>query len=389
MAFGKDKNLLDKVDAFRAPRPQNLQQRHAQRTQARFTGGGGGGGGRPHWVGKWEPTLIGEDKIRCVAGDYTNKLVIEVDKGQYELITREHDPDFCYVEHFDGVKRKSAICSAGPWANFKDKRDPCRGCDERWGNRTLDPQSGKRKFRVSFRSMTALTIFHYAPYAKVPQEDADGHVKTNPDTNEAYMEWRVVLPHERRQFEQYEQRDGMLQHWPMGDAHYNVLLDYNKTVAQGCLNCMTKKAISTLAWICTPCGEAIIDFDSSTLPPDEVQKIVTNPVTCPHCHAREYPSEVISCRNCTPAGGAPRQATIFDVDMYVHRVKSANPDDNGTVLAITDYDLVGIDPRYADIIKPKPLEKIYAPYSMEKQIEIWGAAKASKPMPTGAVPYSR
>jgi hypothetical protein len=87
-----------------------------------------------------------------------------------------------------------------------------------------------------------------------------------------------------------------------------------------------------------------------------------------------YLEDVIRCTNC----GNGEQATLFDFDLEVKRTVTTNNGDTQTALNILSA--IGprpIDEMYGeDLRKPLPLEKIFAPTTPEKQLEILG------PIPT-------
>jgi hypothetical protein len=83
---------------------------------------------------------------------------------------------------------------------------------------------------------------------------------------------------------------------------------------------------------------------------------------------------MIRCNNCNQG----EQATLFDFDLEVKRVKTAGDTGNQTTLQI----LRAIGPRPIDAMygedlrKPLPLDKIFAPTPVERQIELFGNVPA-------------
>lgn len=376
MAFGKDDSQLANVGTYR-------QMAMAQVSQARAKGGGGGG--MPNFIDRFKPSTTEEELVRLVAGAFP--IVSALDKEH--SVTRVL-PFMTFTEHFDARTKQSITCSAGPFAQFKEKREPCRGCDLFW---ELKKPDGKPGASVSKRDMFAFSIIHYAPYAQIPQVDKrTGQPRTN-DQGKPFLEWHRILRNEKNAFDGYEQKQAHRLHWPMGTEHYGVLWEYDIEIGKSCTTCGDRDCITSVAWNCAnpDCEEEIIDVATSTLPLEEILKMTTsNQTVCPRCRNQGFLQETIACRNCTPIGKAPRKATLFDVDLRVRR-KPANDGTDKTTLLVLGFSAPRpIDPQFADIAKPLPLEKIYAPTPWERQIDKFGPAQPVRtPVNTGTTPYTR
>lgn len=384
MAFGKDDSQLTRVGTYR-------QMAMTQVNQNRGGGGSGrGGGGMPTFVDRFKPLTSEEDLVRLLAGSYP--IVTARDKEHTAVRTL---PFMTFTEHFDGQTKQSIICSAGPFEQFKDKREPCRGCDMFW---EFKKEDGKPGARMSKRGMFAFSILHYAPYAHVAQIDRRTKQPRTDQSGKPFMEWHRVLKHERAEYANHEQRQAHRLHWPMGTEHYGVLWEYDAEIGKSCVTCGGRDTIEPIAWDCgnKECGEEIIDCETTTLPQEEILKLTTSDETmCPRCKTRGFLKERVSCKNCTPIGHAPRRATLFDVDMRVRRKPANDGTDKTTLLVVGWSEPRPVDPQFAELARPLALDKIYAPTPWERQVEKFGPPPAPQgqpprtPVNTGAVPYNR
>jgi hypothetical protein len=378
MAFGKDDSQLGQMSTYRQAAMTHMNSQKTARKNS-----GGGGGGMPTWIDQFKPSKVNEDLIRLIP----SPCEITTAQDKDTAVTRTL-PFMSYTEHFYATAKKGCTCSAGPFGQFKEKREPCRGCDMFWEFRTED---GKPGAKVSKRDMFAFTVLHYAPYARVPDLDMNGQPRTDQE-GKPYMRWERILKHERAKYTGYEQKDAHRLHWPMGTAHYGVLWEYDAKIGKSCTTCGGRDCIESVAWICSnpACGEGIIDIETTTYPPEEITKMTMQPHTCSVCKVNGFLKEVIFCKNCSPIGKEPRRATLFDVDIHVQR-KEANDGSNQTALLITGWGNPGpVDPRYADMAKPLALSKIYAPTPMDVQVQRFGPATPPRtPVNNGTTQYSR
>ena len=114
MAFGKDDKNLGTIAGFRA------QARAHQAARPKSTGGA-----KPYFIDRFQPSFDEADQIRVIKGAYD----IEIGQPDGTLITQTLFY-FPYVEHFHATMKKGAICSAGPFGVFKNKGEPCYGCEK-------------------------------------------------------------------------------------------------------------------------------------------------------------------------------------------------------------------------------------------------------------------
>lgn len=356
MAYGKNATDLPETGSFRQ------SAHHHQATKPKF---GGRGGSR--FSDAYKPGLDVPDTIRLVRGMY--EVPVATNTGQVEMRRLFYFP---YVDHYHGILKKGAICSAGPAHAFKNLREPCHGCDMFWQGK----ESGRKsRGPMSKRDMYGFTVLHYAPYAKMEQVDREtGQIRTN-NEGKPFYEWVRVLPHERQKYQGREMRDAHVLHWSLGFGHWNVLVDYDKHIGASCRNCGGVDCIQSEAWGCKSCGELIIDVSSTHLSPKQIDDITMAPVKCPKCGTEAFLQEYINCTKC----GNGARADLFDVDLTVKRI-AASDGSNQNVLSIVKWsEPRPIDQRFIEIAKPLDLPKIFSPDSLERQAQIWQITAAPVP----------
>lgn len=382
-AFGKDPSKLNNVTAWRQQAEQFRQKRDAGRRQS-FNRRP-----PPIWVGKYQPTTTAPPDLgRLLAGQYEVEVAVPDGKDDYR-VERIVLPYYPWVEHFDGVLERGTICSGGPLAFLKDRRQPCRGCDIYWETRVPDPKTGRMKRgRMGRREMNTFSWLHHMTYAKAPVIDSrTGQVKTK-ENGEQILAWTKVEPHLRLQYSQFEQKPAHVLHWSLGSAHWETLWNTDKLIGMSCTTCGQKDAIQTTGWVCNDCGHPLIDMATTTYPMAEIDKLTSKDMTCGHCGYTGRPYEMFACLNCSPLNRTPTRATVFDVDMSVMRVLTSGDGGNQTALQIPSWsEPRPIDPQLQEIAKPLPLDRIFAPTPYEEQVEIFGPPKAQDT--AGSTPYSR
>ena len=343
MAFGKDPSLIRRVGSFR----ESVHVSQSVRPQR----SGGGGGAR--FTDRFQPSTIEPDRIRFIPGEYPYDRVNE--SGVLEPYMLEY---FRFTEHFDGKTQGSTICSAGPYAGYPDKRDPCIGCDLFWEN----PRKGGR---MSRRDMYSFTIFNYAVFHHMEQLDRKtGQVRISDRTKQPFMEWTQC---KGRRCDMCaagkESKKGHIQHYELGHGHFSQLSEYAEEVGKSCRNCRGRNVIEAIAYLCEGCKNAVIDMDDTTLNNTDVKKMTHEAVVCPFCKYKGLLEEIITCQSC----GDPKRADIFDVDIPFKRVQGEG---NQTTLFFVGVEPVcPIDPIYAEVAKPLDLARLYVPTSIETQAE--------------------
>lgn len=395
MAFGKDRQGIGNM---------NLRQQMRRGTK-RAPKGGGGRGGAPYFVNKYQPPDGGSsDIIRVIPGnfptprvDFDNKDFYHDDAGN---VVMDPLPYIKYVEYYHAVKNRSCIGSEGPLGDFKGKGNPCTANDWYWYEwRMRKANNSDKPNAMARREKFALTVLVQAPFYKVPRVGDDGQVRMNQTTNEPYYDWLKGSKRGNDEYAAagYERKEGHLQHWSLGFSHWNTLTEYTDSLARHCRSCGTQDAIQQVALVCQHCGEAVVEFDTTQLSDEDLEKVRSEPTQCPSCKVVDYLEEMIRCTECNQG----EQATLFDFDLEVKRVKTAGAEGNQTNLQILRA--IGprpIDAMYGDDLrKPLPLDKIFAPTPVEKQIELFGnvpqeqqqqqSDSGRQPSTKGAGAYSR
>lgn len=376
MAYGKDRSKVGNM---------NLRQQMRRGAKRAPKGSGGGGGGAPYFVNKYQPPDAGPaDIIRIIPGIYpTPRIDLEakdyVRDGDGNIIM---DPYTYvkYIEYFHGTRNRSCIGSEGPLGEFKGKGEPCVAKDWYWWewrerNRTGNKQHPKS---MSQRDKFAFSVLVQAPFYKVPRFDEAGQPKLNENTQEPYYDWLKgkKTGSDEYALAGYERKEGHLQHWSMGPMHWQTLSEYSDSLAKHCRTCGGHDCIEDVALICQHCGDAVVEFETTSLSYEDLDRIRSEEAQCPNCKEVDYLSDMIRCTQCNE--GEP--ATLFDFDLSVKRVKTPGAEGNQTTLQILSA--VGprpIDAMYGeDLRKPLPLDKIFAPTPIAKQIELFGPVPDSK-----------
>lgn len=359
----------------KAPSKMNLRQqmqRSTKKTQR------GGGGGAPYYVNNYQPPKVGSDIIRLIPGHYK---MPRIDDHAKDFVRDEHNqpvfdeyPYFKYTEYYHAVKERSCIGSEGWLGNFKGKGEPCIAADWYWWEwRQRRATGAKNPNAMSRREKWVITVLVEAPFYKVPQVDRQtGQVRMNTNTNQPYFDWKQGSKRGKDEYALagYEHKDGHLMHWSLGYGHWKTLIEYADSLSNDCRSCHGQGTINELALLCQSCGDAVVDFSSTTLSDEDLLKIRNDEVTCPHCKYHGYLEDLIQCGSC----GNGDRATMFDYDLEVKRVETAGQGGNQTVLQIVRA--IGpkpIDNLYGeDMRKPLPLEKIFAPTELSKQEDLFG-----------------
>jgi hypothetical protein len=362
MAFNKNQQLLNRVAPYGSP---NLQQRARLATQRPKRRGA-----KLIWSNQFQPSLYIPDIVRVVPGNFLHQFADEEGENIIELEL----PWQQYVEHYHGVLKKSAFCSAGPFRWIKGKSDPCHGCDIFWEDWNIRQETGDDKpKRMSIRDMFAYTVVDLGQFHKVEDTDDQGNIKVNPRTKKPYFRWvKCTAPNCEPCVLGKEMKVGHTQPWPMGKRHFDALNAHADVIGLGCMTCGSRQSINSLMWVCgnPECGDLIIDMSTTTYAPDQLHELTTNLYVCRTCREKTFPIEVYECASCTPAGQEPRRATIFDVDIQVRRKQSE--DDTGTQLIITGTsDPKPIDDAYKELAKSLKLNEMYGPTALNLQSKLF------------------
>ena len=387
MAFGKDNKTLAAVDNFRqtqsairAPRPART---------------GGSGRGANYFGSMFHPSENQIDTIRVCKGEYLQTIIVP-DGNDFKL-DQIVVPYISFTEHFLKSANKSIICSAGPWANFRERRDPCEGCDIYWDTAERNTTTGRFDSNViSRQEKYAFSIFDYGTYHKVEALDREtGRVRIDQRTKQPYMNLhKCDGPGCQNCQARKEKQQGRATHWVVSYTAYQVLLHSNKLIGNACKTCGTENAFDTLGFLCPACESMEVDLRSSQLTMEEYKKFMDEPAKCSQCGMESMFTELADCRTCSPAGRIGKRSEIFDVDLRVSIAPTAS---GSKVLQVSGWTVRDIDPRFADAAKPVDLVERFKPTPLEDQRKLFGrqaagrqpVTSASEPSTQYAVPYGR
>jgi ribosomal protein L37AE/L43A len=286
------------------------------------------------------------------------------------------------TKHFDGANQKGSICSAGPWMNFRNKRNPCHGCDIYYATLVKNKAGHWESTRMSKQDLYVFSMFDYGTYHNIEQLDKQGQVKVN-SQGQAYLNW-TRCPGQRCEAcrTNRETKIGHALHWPLNWTHFRILLSANDDVGRSCVTCGGRDVITSMAWTCHNCGECLIDMETTQFSVDDILKKSTEPFTCPHCHRTGFMDEVFQCSQCASMGKEGERATVFDVDLKVKVV--VNPTTNNKALQIMDWsEPRPIDPQFAEEAKPLDLVARYTPESLDLQAKMFNVPVKREPVTTG------
>lgn len=400
MAFGKNPELLNTVGNF-----GQSAARYSNR--ARPARSGGGGGAKYFWT-CYRPPTTESDTIRIVQGLYAND-VVEGEGKDAKKATRML-PFFVVTEHYHAAMKRSVLCSAGAFAEFRDRREPCAGCDIFWETREKD-ENGKNRSAVSRSTKYVITILDYGKYHRIAEVDRDtGKVRMNERTKEPFTRWvKCVGLNCDACRGALETKNGHVTHWPMNYGQWLTLRKTDEEVGQHCKKCGGDKSVKPLAWLCRYCGQDIIDMGSTSLKMEEVRKMTEQMITCRGCSQVGFMEEFVQCEKCgvegfaakhinmvqTPDGWVMDQnqetvddirATLFDVDLGVRVTE------NGKQRLLTVYPRSAPGPVPAQFVasyKPLDLPKIYAPTPFRAQCQIFNYTPTGGGAPAPARPYGQ
>lgn len=368
MAFGKDENLKRHVDSFRQQSSQSM--RSARKT---------GRKGPPYFVDMYRCSTMDTDMIRLVRDDYPQDLVVA--DGENLSLKQVFRPYIEFVEHFDGYMEKGAICSAGPWANFKDKRKQCYGCDIFWDTAVRNDAGRIESTRISKQNKYAFSVFDYGVYHKMEQIDRDtGNVRVNPNSGKPYTNWVKCQGQGCDACRaQKETKLGNMSHWPINWTQMEVLRSATLDIGKSCSTCGTIDSIQSVGWMCKACGECVIDMANTTLKMDELLKLTDNYVQCPYCKHTGFLEELIHCQACSERGSSGVRAGLFDVDLKVKAVELANGNKSLQIMGWSQPHPAA--QQFAKDMKPIDLLNRYAPDTLEFQAQRFGITTQTQAQP--------
>lgn len=387
MAYGKDESQLNKIVPFGGNISQRARHYAKSREQARERRGRGGGA--PYWRNVLKCPTSHSRLVRLIPGQY-EQLVTYDD----ETITKEVFEYHIFREHYHGATGRGAICSAGPLYRNKDKSDDCPGCSMFWEDvkerRAKNARGDKSKGpnRISMRDQYVFTVWDYGLWLKIPDTDRNGNARTD-DNGQPYTSWHMAPSNDPR-VNQYEHKYGMLIPWPMGETYKDTLLQYNdKSVRNDCATCGTQGSIQCVQKICgnPNCEHPVYDPSDTTMSPEQIDKLESEPYTCPVCNETNFINEMVECSVCLQNGQEPRRASIFDIDLEVTAVGTKGQQ---TVLQIlnrsTPRPIQIADPEILKTVGPLDLARQFSPTPPDKQRGMWGIDDSPRQQQGGPPP---
>jgi hypothetical protein len=384
MSFGKNDTHLQRIGGYGAT--QSQQMGNALRRQQ------GPRKGSPSWANNFRPSEGTPDTIRLIAGEFDVERVDE-NTGQ---VYYEKLPWFESTEHYHATMKKSIVCSAGVLRMDKKRAKPCRGCDishEDYKERKrIEAEKGVKRVehpnRISMSSQWVFLVLDMAWFFKGHRMDEHGRVEVSKSTGQPYYDWiKYDAAHHneylhasgeaQRTGKQLEMRQGMVQTWPVGFNQFGTINGYADVVQKHCKSCGNQNCIHTMGYSCSTCNAPTVE---TSLPPEELKKLVSKPVRCRHCNTTAYPRAILTCSYCPN----PVPASLYDVDLQVQTVKVQNKRQ-----LIVPW--IGaprpIDPAFAEAMKKLPdVPKKFAPTPYEEQVAIFGPAPGAQQAPA---PYGQ
>jgi ribosomal protein L37E len=392
MAFGKDENNKTRLQG-------TFSQRAALTRRLENAGREGGGGKAPaYWRDNFKPNEIA-DTIRCIQGEYQ---VQEIDEATGELVMSVL-PYLPCMEHYHGSLKRGALCSAGPYHMNRNKRSPCHGCDMFWEDFEIRKQRSaelgtkvNNPKRIGKSNKYVITVLDTGMFYESESIDSKtGQPRVNKD-GKPFMDWHKLRYANDPMAQGKKMKQGMVMPWAMNNTEFELLQSFSeKNIGTCCSGCGTwghamSPTLQTLQYVCQGCSNVLIDKQTSTIPPNQIDEIVKLPIGCQRCGQRNFALEVVHCPTCVQKGTTPRRSSLWDVDIQVRLVKSLK-DPKKHELMIDGYSApMPINQQFEDIAKPLDLVKIYAPTPLDQQAALWSIQQSSaQPAVQHTQPYQQ
>lgn len=360
MAFDKDPSVLQQVAPFGGEFGSQERRIQAARKERQ--------GERGEYAEEMKLPKDHTRILRFIPGDYT--FLTSMDD---QTVTEVRKRYYTFVEHWHGGLSKKGRCSAGPLRNNRNLREPCHGCDIYWANweTQKDLPREQRKQVISMTERTALTVWDYGLWLKIPATARNGKTYTN---------WVPAAMNDPRVY-QFEHKYGHLIPIALSKKFFWTLVDYkDKAVRNDCKTCGAQGTIRSMAVNCMKCGSTIYDPNTSVLSIEQREKLEQQP--CPYC-GNVGTVEVVTCSNCSAHGYTAARADIFDVDFEL----SASGSKEQPTLLISNRSaprpIQVNDPEKLKTIVPLPLDKIFAPTSLKQQQSLWNVQGTPTPQQGG------
>lgn len=368
-AYGKDPSQLDGSDIYGSQLTDaQLDHAYRQGQQANRYSGGGGSSSRKKYVDTYPQP---EKLVRLVRfiRHTTPQLGLDLEGN----VVTVKPPYFHYVEHYQPRNKQRVNCSAGPLVHQWARSEPCHACtiyrlDSRAkGEHKRSGAPGEYKRKISLSDKYAVTLWDYGPFMKVPVLDrATQQPRLNRD-GVPYYNWAPISEHSPQA---QQQRDDVKwgMRWPfvMNQFTRGQFMEYNNVhCAPHCASC-SQGHIVPVSRNCIKCGGTLFDYASTTLSPEQITKYEEELQECPHCRHKGYTLEVVRCTACNN----PRRSTIFDVDVQISFVSQG--ENKGKSITWGQKSLprpIQLDAETAKKAVALPLEKMFAPHTLEEQVE--------------------
>ena len=371
MAYGKNENDLALVSAFRRAEAELAKPTPRLNTKSRI----------PAFTQEYQLSTTNRDTVRLIAGDYphdTVSLQPDAAGNPVPTIRTIKMPFIQFTKHYDGLLKRGAICSAGPFRD-RELRKPCHGCDIYFATAARNQEGRFESSRMSKQPMYAFSLWDYGVYHNAPQLDSHGAVKMSPQ-NKPYMQWTkcIVQGCPGCRAGNLETKQGIMRAWTLNSTQYKVLTQTDKQVGASCAACLGVNCIRSVSWITSCCRNVVIDMQTTQLTMEEINKQTTSEHTCQQCRTQGLLIEQYACGYCAQRGQQGVRASLFDVDLQVMAVAGTN---NAKILQVTGFGQPNVIPEeWKPTLKPLDLPAIYAPDSLDFQ------AKMFHVQPTTAAP---
>jgi hypothetical protein len=319
------------------------------------------GAARPQ-IPRFYPAPGRTTAFRLLPGDYEMQTVEQMN-GELVLVTTR-EPFLRYTRHFDLLHRQSAQCSAGPYARYRDLRQPCDGCDLHWATLEGGKPGHSRSSRMTRTTQSAFSALHLAYYHAGGRSQGRGLTEcSGPDCPAC----RAGVP----------ATQGLLGVLDLGWWDFQALRAANVDVGRACLSC-GGATIETLAWVCEHCGDAAVDLRDGSPKIAKRKDLLEEPFPCA-CGTTAMLQEIIACTACTPAGREPRRASLFDVDVEVTAETEAA---GNTRLRVVGWTAPrAISPALLPLCIPLDLPAEFAPTPYEAQCALFRMPRAGASAP--------
>lgn len=361
MAFGKNPEDLKHVRPFGSG---TIGQREAFRKNQEKAARASRSGGM-YWQDQFRLPTDHARMGRFIAGVYPQ--LVSFDKTTAVEEVYEY---FMYSEHYDAVKKRGIVCSAGPLRGTREA-EPCLGCD-RFFEESRERRAKKNRgdnsrgpSTISLRDQFAFNFYDYGLWVNIPRNSG----------GKTYANW-IPVPNEDPRAATHESKWGNLVVWPLNNTYMTTLSGYSDNeLSCDCATCGSQGSVIKYAKACAnpECKHVVYDIRNTALTPHQREELNAKPYTCEKCGQTGYLEDVIYCAQCNTAGLQPKKANFFDVDLKLIAVPSG--DNNQTNLQILNRSNprpISLDPAVFAELQLFDMAKKFAPTPIARQRELFG-----------------